>query len=397
MRVCLIAYKFYESSPALLQFATALATRGDDVDVVSLRREDQPEFEQRNGVNVYRLQRRVTDEKDRSTYLLRIFKFFLRSTFLLSVRHLFRRYQLIHVQSVPDFLVFSAVLARLLRVPVILDAQDLVPEFYASKFNGNRRSIAFQLLAMLERASMAFSSHVIVPTHLWQQRLLTRSVEPSKCTVIRYFPDPSMVFPRPKHHSDRFLIVYPGTLNSHQGVDVAIKAFARVLAEIPQAEFHIYGEGPDKPYLAELACGLGVADRVKFSDMLSKEKIVQVMAQSDVAVEPKLLESPFANETCSVKLLDFMALGIPVVASRTRIHAFYCDDTMVKFYEVDHEKDLADAILLLSRDAPLRQQFVTNGLKYIQTHDWATERKRYYELVDRLRGIRDFPANVVAP
>jgi len=223
---------------------------------------------------------------------------------------------------------------------------------------------------------------------LWKERLISRSVDSSHCTVIRYLPNPRMFYPRPKQQQHRFLIVYPGTLNFHQGVDVAIEAFARVLKEIPDAEFHIYGEGPAKPYLAQLVLRLGLAHKVKLREMLPKKQIVEVMAQSDVAVEPKLIGSRFANETCSVKLLEFMALGIPVVASRTRVHKFYYADQMIKFYEADDEKELADAILTLFRDEALRRSLVSEALKYVQANNWLIERERYRELVNRLQVVR---------
>ena len=388
MKACLLAYKFYECSPSLMEFACTFAEQGDEVDVICLGREKQPAFARYNGVNVYRLQRRVTDERSSLSYLLRTLRFLFRATVFLSKRHLHRHYDLIHVQNVPDFLVFAAFLPRIFGVPVILDVHDAVPEFYASKFVDDRGSLIFNLLVIVERLSAAFASKVIVPTHLWKERLISRSVDSSHCTVIRYLPNPRMFYPRPKQQQHRFLIVYPGTLNFHQGVDVAIEAFARVLKEIPDAEFHIYGEGPAKPYLAQLVLRLGLAHKVKLREMLPKKQIVEVMAQSDLAVEPKLIGSRFANETCSVKLLEFMALGIPVVASRTRVHEFYYANQMIKFYEADDEKELADAILTLFRDEALRRSLVSEALKYVQTNNWLIERERYRELVNRLQVVR---------
>jgi glycosyltransferase involved in cell wall biosynthesis len=391
VKACLLAYKFYECSPSLMQFASTFADQGDQVDVICLGRENQPAFASCNGVNVYRLQRRVTNEKSPVTYLLRILKFLVRAAVFLSKRHLAQPYDLIHVQNVPDFLVFAAALPRILGVPVILDVHDAVPEFYASKFVGERASLVFKILVIVERLSAAFASEVIVPTHLWKERLISRSVDRSHCTVIRYLPNPRLFYPRSKQHENRFLIVYPGTLNFHQGVDLAIKAFALVLKEIPEAEFHIFGEGPAKPYLFELVRRLGVTHNVKLGEMLPKEQMAEVMAQSDLAVEPKLIGSRFANETCSVKLLEFMALGVPVVVSRTRVHEFYYNDAMIKFYDADDEGVLASAILALFRDEELRRSLACNALKYIQENNWLTESERYRELIKRVLCIRGRP------
>ena len=389
MRACLLAYKFYESSPALKQFAITYAEQGDEIDVICLRRANQPKCERHNGVNIHRLQRRVTDEESPLTYLFRILKFLFRSGIFLTKEHLRSGYDLIHVQNVPDFLVFAAFLPRMMGAPVILDVHDAVPEFYASKFVGDRGSFTFALLVIIERLSAAFASEVITPTHLWKERLISRSVDASHCTVIRYLPNTSIFYPRAREAGSRLRIVYPGTLNFHQGVDIAIKAFNEVLKEIPEAEFHIYGEGPAKPYLAHLVRQLKIGRNVKLHDMVPKEQIVELMAQSDLALEPKLIGSRFANETCSVKLLEFMALGIPVIASRTRVHEFYYDGEMVKFYDADDEKVLANSILTLFRDDALKRSLVRNALKYIQANNWLTEKRRYRELISTLQPMRN--------
>ena len=77
MRVCMLAYAFYESDARIMQYATALADRGDSVDVIALRRSGSLPFEVLGGVNVYRIQNRERNEQSRFDYLLRIFRFCL--------------------------------------------------------------------------------------------------------------------------------------------------------------------------------------------------------------------------------------------------------------------------------------------------------------------------------
>ena len=141
---------------------------------------------------------------------------------------------------------------------MILDIHDILPEFYASKFNASPDSVTFNILLFTERLSAAFSNHVIIANHLWHQRLISRSVPATRCTPICNYPDPKVFFPRPKRRTNgKFLITYPGTLNWHQGLDIAISAFAKIGEQIPDAEFHIYGEGPVKASLIEQASNAG--------------------------------------------------------------------------------------------------------------------------------------------
>src|SRR5450432_4734625 len=119
MRVCLVGYTFYESSAALLQVAESFARKGDQVDAIVLGRPGKAKRETRGGVNIYRLQTRIVNEQGQLIYLYRTLVFFIRVFLFLSLKQLFRGYDLVHVQNVPNFLVFSAIVPRLLGTPVI--------------------------------------------------------------------------------------------------------------------------------------------------------------------------------------------------------------------------------------------------------------------------------------
>jgi len=387
IRACMLSYSFYESDNRVMRYAEALAKRGDDVDVISLRERGQAEFGRIRGVNVHRIQERVRDEKGKLDYLFRICQFFLNSAAFLTARHWKNPYQLIHVHSVPDFEVFATLIAKLGGAKVILDIHDIVPEFYASKFGAGERNILFKSLVAVERASIWYADHVIISNNIWEKKLLARSVEPEKCSVFLNYPDPSLFYRRPRVRNDgRFVMIYPGTLNRHQGLDIAIKAFASVKDEIPEAEFHIYGSGSMKQELHELAGRLGLNGRVHMKDSVPIEKIADIMADADLGVVPKR-NSSFGGEAFSTKILEFLSLGVPVIVSDTKIDRFYFNDDVVRFFRSGDEADLARAMKEMAADEDLRKEIGKRGIAFAAEFSWDKRKAQYFELVDHLVGI----------
>ena len=387
MRICMLSYSFYRSDTRVQQYARALAERGDEVDVLALRRGGDPAQEILDGVKVHGIQSRRRDERGPFTYLYRIVRFLLRSLIILTRQHWTNPYDLIHVHSVPDFLVFAALVPKLAGARIILDIHDILPEFYASKFKVSSSSLVFRALKLMERCSIALADHVIIANHLWYERLISRSLRREKCTPICNYPDLRYFFPHTRTRTDgKFIIMYPGTLNWHQGLDVAVKAFARIVDQAPDAEFHIYGEGPTRPMLADLTQRLGLNGRVHFYNPQPLHDIAQVMSQADLAVVPKRAES-FGNEAVSTKVLEFMALGIPVLESRTKVGTYYETDSRVMFFASENVDDLANRMLLLIRDQPLRERLVARASEYVQENNWSVKKREYLELVDSLTSL----------
>jgi glycosyltransferase involved in cell wall biosynthesis len=385
MKVCMLSYSFYEADARIKQYANALVERGDKVDVISLRQLGQPARGVHKGVTVYRIQRRTVNERGPLSYLFRIVRFLISAAIFIASRHRKERYDVIHVHSVPDFLVFAALVPKLMGTPVILDIHDLLPEFYASKFRVRRGSFVFRCLALVERISIAFADHAIIANHLWCQRVAQRCGHPEKCSPIRNYPVPGLFHSHLRNkRNGKFIITYPGSLNWHQGVDVAIRGFAKIAGKMPDAEFHVYGEGPSKKALIRLAEELGLKNRVVFHGLLPNEEIVRVMANTDLAIEPKRVASEFGNEALSMKIFEFMAVGVPLVVSRTRIHQYYYPDSLVRYYNDDDEDQLAAGVVFLRENPSVRERQVANALKYVQANSWNIEKNRYLGIIDSL-------------
>src|SRR5262249_52519136 len=154
------------------------------VDVFALRKEGKPEFEMIAGVQVFRLHTRGFQEKRRASFFQGGGSFFVKAWGRVAKSHLLRLYDFFPVYSLPHFLVFVALVPKLMGAKVVLDVHDILPELYASKFGVGRKSLGFKIMLFLERVSAAFADHVITANHLWQERLLSRSVAPGKCTTL---------------------------------------------------------------------------------------------------------------------------------------------------------------------------------------------------------------------
>jgi glycosyltransferase involved in cell wall biosynthesis len=386
----MVVYAFYENDTRVMQYADALVERGDHVDVIALRRSNAlPEYEVLRGVHVHRIQSRTVNEKGLFAYASRILRFTLAAAWHLCRLQREHGYDLIHVHNVPDTLVFAAAYPKWKRVPIILDIHDLLPELFASKFRIERSSQAFRLLTWMERLSAAFATHIIVANHLWCDRLAARSSRPEKCSVVRNRPDLSIfrgsVGQRVKP-AGKFLMTYPGSLNRHQGLDVAIAAFAKVADRMPDAEFHVYGEGAAKPSLIALVKDLRLEDRVVFHDMIPSRDVAEVMAMTDLAIEPKRATSGFGNEALSTKILEFMCLGVPVIASRTAIHQFYYDESIIQYYSNDDADELATQMLRLKNDPDRRRAMAARARRYADGNTWDACKGEYLTRVDMLVG-----------
>lgn len=383
-KVCMLAYSFYESDNRVMRYARALVERGDQVDVVALGSDEkQPAFEIVEGVNVHRLQSRQRNERNKYDYLYRLTKFCAKAGFFLSRLHLKNKFDLVHVHNVPDFLVFSAWLPKLTGAKIILDLHDILPEFFANKFRKPEDSFHVKLLKFVEWISVRFANHVIISNHLWFDKITARSVPQGKCSVFINYVDPDIFGCKRTRNDGKFIMLYHGGLQRHQGLDVAIRAFTKISLQKTEAEFHIYGGGNMKPELQALARELGLSDKVFFFESVTMRQIAGIVANADLGIVAKRADS-FGNEAYSTKIMEFMASGVPVVVSKTKIDSFYFNDSAVRFFESGNENDLAAAMLDLMNHRALRENLVRNANAYVARNNWNVKKHEYTRLVDSL-------------
>ena len=390
-RVCMITHSFYESDNRVTRYAEALASRGDHVDVLALRNsEEKPKEETIEGVHLYRIQDRFTkSERSALAFVGPLVRFLASSSWRLTQNHRRAPYDILHIHNMPDFLVFAGWYPKLTGVPIILDIHDIVPEFYGSKFAASGNVFAMAGLKWMERLSARFATHVIIANHLWIEKYEQRTGIQGKTSVFINNVDTKTFRPNQRSRKDnKEIILFPGSLQWHQGLDIALRAFTKVRATLPNAEFHIYGDGNMKSSLVALASELGLNGSVRFFDPVRITEIARVMSEADLGVVPKRADS-FGNEAYSTKIMEFMSLGVPVVASRTKIDEYYFNDSVVRFFESGNPDALAEAILAVLRDPQLRRSITVNASAYSIQNSWNSRKSDYLNLIDSLPSRRE--------
>jgi glycosyltransferase involved in cell wall biosynthesis len=213
---------------------------------------------------------------------------------------------------------------------------------------------------------------------------VARSVSQAKCSVFINNVNQRIFYRRkPVRRVGAPVILFPGGLQWHQGLDIAIRAMVKVVAAIPSAQLHLYGQGNMKDELVALTRELRLTETVRFFEPVPVEQIAEVMSNADLGVVPKRADS-FGNEAYSTKIMEFMSLGVPVVVSSTKIDRFYFNDSIVRFFESGNSDALAGVLLDMLQHDQSRQHMIDCGLEYAAQNSWQVRKNDYLELVDSL-------------
>ena len=373
------------SSPRVAREVAALAEAGHEVQLICLRDPGTPLRERRGRVTTWRL-RALGGRANPAQYLLGYGSFFVQAAVLVTALHARHRFRLVQVNTLPDALVFAAAVPRLLGARVLLDLQECMPEFFATRFGTGMRHPAVRVISVVEQLSIRFADHVITPTRQMKDAFVARGARPSRVTVIMDGADENIFRPLPSVHPDPlcFTLISHGTIEERYGLDTAIAAVARLAVELPQVRLRIVGDGSDVGRLRRLAVELGVDDRVEFSNgWVPVPELVNAIATSDVGVVA-LKRDPFRDLALAGKMFDFIAMGVPMVVARTRS----VDETFpagcFETFASDDAEGLADAVRRLHADAGHRARLVAQARAAVEPLRWVHERERYLEVVDRL-------------
>lgn len=392
-RCCMIVYAIYPLAETRVQReAEVLLRNGYDVDVICLRLPDDLSVDSYKGVRIFheKYQFPFIDSKKSglSGRLLNYFRFFLSAAIRVTRLHLENKYDVIQVHNLPDFLVFSAFIPKILGVPIILDLHDLMPEFFAGRFK-ERMSFVAKLVTWQERISCKFADHVITVSEHWRQALIKRGVPEQKCSVIMNVADDKIFAPcKEENHrqpgSEQFRIIYHGSIHERYGLDLAVEAVDQLRNEIPNIHLTLIGHGEFLPHIAQMVEERGLKQFVTLDSLHLAEELPGIIRSCDLGVVP-YQNDVFTDGLLPTKLMEYAALGLPAIASRTTAIQAYFHDTNTEFFEPGNVDDLAERIRYLY-DNPVRLAELARGSqKFNLRYNWSKVGGEYVALVEQVR------------
>jgi len=306
----------------------------------------------------------------------------------------------------PDLLVFSALVPKLFGVPVMLYIFDNMPELFMVTRSVGARHPMVRLLALAERLSAGFADHVIVTQEIARRVVAGRGVPAEKLRVLLNCPDET-VFPAARggaapgatgarrsegasSGTGAFRVATHGAVLERYGIQVLIEAVPLLLRHIADVRVEIYGEGEHRPVLEALADRLGVGRYVTFRGLVPLDDLVSGLRSADAGFVGMLCDLMLSN-----KLMEYVALGVPVVISRWATYEHYFPDGTVGYYEPGSAADAARALLAVYRDPAEAAARAARAAELYDGYRWREQRAEYLRLYERATGALHRPAPLV--
>jgi glycosyltransferase involved in cell wall biosynthesis len=387
----MLVHSVYSRDPRVRRYAEYLAKLGHEIDIISLRADAVEQDPPYPSINLYPIaikRERKGGARQAIEWFVSAFLMFLKLSYLFAKR----RHDLVHVNNMPDFLVFGALAPRLLGKPVILDIHDPIPELMRSKMDLDEGHWLVMSQKFLERISVRFSSHVLTATPTFARILINRGAPRDKVTVVMNAADPVIFGPGEqislnREDSGRFTMLYLGTVAKRYGLEIAIRALPIIRERVPHILLRIVtrmgNEGEEVDRLLNLAKELNVDDLMGIEPPVPLERVPELMKSAQVGVYPAIKDCHM-DIALSLKIPEMLTVGLPVVASRLAILEELFEEGAMVYFPTGDYSAMAQKIIELHDKPEIRQELAYQGALAAEELSWDGQFKIYLNVLERL-------------
>ena len=385
-RLAIVAHAVVPGDPRLRRQTDALVGAGHAVDLFCLRAPGEAGEERLRNVRIFRLPVHRAFSGF-AGHMAEYLAFAGIAALRLAQEHGRRRYRLVQVATLPDFLAFAAAPLRLSGVPLLLDLHEDMPEFFRDRFAHPALQPLLPAVAGAARASAWIADELITVHEPLRELSIARGVPPDKISVVMNSADTDL-FDATRHPRRPFMehgelrLIHHSNLQRIYGLEVLIEAIARIGAELP-IRADIYGDGPYREQLEAAVARTGTSDRIRLNGPVPIDELPALINAADVGVVPTLPE-PYMQYSLSTKLLEYAAMGIPILASDLATFRAHFSDEAIRYVPGGDPDALAAALRALAGDPDGTARLGAEARRQAAQYEWADQARRYVAIVERL-------------
>jgi glycosyltransferase involved in cell wall biosynthesis len=245
------------------------------------------------------------------------------------------------------------------------------------------RALLRVIAPVIDRFVISRSKFIAAPSPLMFRELcLRRGLVPRRVILVPPGVDCSKIFAlrRSKIGTDSFKVGFVGALFWWQGVDILVRAVAKLASSGVRIKLVLVGDGPERNRI------LGLCHKLKvdcvITGFVDHEMALKIMSQLDVLVVPRVRTSSTEN-VLPIKIVEAWALGIPVIATRHKIFDYLgLRDGEDLLYCEPEPSDVANKLMILVNDIELWRKLAKNG--YLRASEFCYEKisRRLLSVID---------------
>lgn len=385
-RVAIVVHAIFPGDPRVRRQSDALLEAGYEVDIICLRQAGEAP---RDDVGRRRVIRLPVDRSDVgfAGHLAEYVAFTVMAAVRLAIEHRARRYDLVQVATVPDFLAFAALPEKLAGVPLLLDLHEDMPEFFRDRFDHSWLKPLMPVTDVVARASATVADELTTVHEPLRQLSIARGVRPDRISVVMNSAD-GRLFDPSAHERRGFMadgtlrLIHHSNLQRIYGIDVAIAGLARMRPDL-RWRLDIYGDGPWRDAIEQAVTRSRTEDRVTLHGRVPMDALPGLLARSDIGLVPSLPE-PYLEYSLSTKLLEYAAMGVPVVATDLATFRHHFTDAALRFVPGGDPDAIAGAVEALVDDPAATVAMGLEARAQAAAYDWELQKARYLAVVERL-------------
>ena len=356
--------------------AVRLAEAGYQVSVIAKKYPNQKITDTFMGIHIYRVPwfevfKKSTESRSRlvsklyniGTKLGYIteYVYYTVAAFIYSIYiSLTRGFDVLHLHNPPNTLFWVGFFHKFFGKKFVFDHHDLSPELFLSRYN-TQGGIIYKTLLLEEKLCLRTANVVIATNESYKAIDMKRgNKKPEDIFIVRNGPDLNKFKPvEPDEELKKMgktILIYIGVMGPQDGVDYFLRSLYHLVNDYNRKDFYcvIVGYGDSLQDLKNLRVELKLEDYCRFTDEIPFADLIKYLSTADIGLDPNP-SNPLNDHSTWIKVMEYMALGKPIVAFDLKETHFSAQDAAI-YVTPNDEKEYARAIRTLMDDPELRKK-----------------------------------------